>query len=476
MPLFSSIRFAALLCAAFVLSLAATDAAEAKKLAFHSERLGAVEQYKPFLVIRVSSQDGCHLALLNQGNTADTMSVILDGKKGPEFDGILSRTPVFSPDGRRTVYGARKGERWTVVEVDKGDPMGGLWWDRILENSFSFSSNGKHLAYVAKNGNSWYVVVDGNVSEPYDEISSLPLFSKEGNEMAYGAQKNGKQFVIRNGEPGPEFNVVGAVTLSPDGKRIAYGVQHDGRQFAMIDGEPSARYGGIYGETLQFSPDSKHVAYAVEKGPRRFVVIDGNEGPDFDGIARGSLRISPDSRRVAYAARKGEKWVAVVDDQAGREYAKLETPIFSENSQHVAYVAGDESGRFLVVDGKAGTEYEQVLKETVVFSSTGEFVAYAAVLPSKKTGIIVNDKVLGEYDSVGAPSFSPDGRHVTYRASVGDNLSVYVDGQVVTENIALVCEPVYRHDGVLEYMATEKGMLFRVTSLPSEKPASESKP
>ena len=244
---------------------------------------------------------------------------------------------------------------------------------------------------------------------------------------------------------------------------MAYGVQQNGKQFVVVDGTASPNYGEIFYESLQFSADSKHVAYAAERGVSRFVVVDGKNGPDFEGILKDTLRMSWDGSRIAFAVRKGEKVVQIIDDKPGPEYDKLEAALFSENGQHVAYLAGTEAARFVVVDGKEQTDFEEIVKNTLVFSPDGGRVAYGA-LKNGKYRMVVDGTASGAYDGVGVPSFSPDGKHVTYRAGKSEQALVFVDGTEVPGYTGLVCEPVFRKDGVLEFMTAEKGILYRVTS------------
>jgi hypothetical protein len=41
--------------------------------------------------------------------------VVVDGKEGKEYDGIVKGTPVFSPDSKHLAYMARRGGKWFVV-------------------------------------------------------------------------------------------------------------------------------------------------------------------------------------------------------------------------------------------------------------------------------------------------------------------------------------------------------------------------
>ena len=71
-----------------------------------------------------------------------------------------------------------------------------------------------------------------------------------------------------------------------------------------------------------------------------------------------------------------------------------------------------------------------------------------------------------EYDGVGARAFSADGKHVAYVAVTGTMDCVVVDGQAGPTYGGVPCGPVFRADGVMEYLAISKepgSVLYRVT-------------
>lgn len=441
----------------------------ASDLKFTTEVLGGLDIDKPLLIVRVSSRNGCHIALLCKGAHPNTNTVLVDGTSGPEFGGILNHTPVFSPDSSRVIYGARIDEKWIVIEAGKSKPETCAKWDRLLETSFSFSADSRHLAYVAKRDSKWYVVADGVEKGPYEEVTSLPVFSGDGSRLIYGIQQEGKQKIIDQDNPGQAYDLVGAAVVSENGKRIAFGAQKDGRQFVVTDGQPSELYGGIYGESIQFSPDGVHAVYAAERGIQRFVVLDGKPGPDFENVSGNSVRFSPDGQRLGYIVHNGDQWKAVVDGEAGPAFSKIERLVFSADSSHFAYAAGDEASRFVVLDGEKGPAYTEIVKDSLVFSPTGASVAYCGTQENKKIAVIFNGKKMGEYDLAGNISFSPDGKHITYRAAVGEGFAVYIDDRQVFGPAMLVCEPAFRSDGTLEFILMDQKSLCRVTAKPFEK-------
>ena len=53
--------------------------------------------------------------------------------------------------------------------------------------------------------------------------------------MAYVAEKGGKRFIVLDGQPGTEYDVVGTPVFSPDGKRLAYAARKGEKWFVVVD-------------------------------------------------------------------------------------------------------------------------------------------------------------------------------------------------------------------------------------------------
>jgi hypothetical protein len=92
------------------------------------------------------------------------LSVVLDGRAGAGYSGILERSLTFSPDGTHIAYGARNANRWTVV-LDRDS---GTFYDDV--NGPHFSPNSAHLAYAAARDGKYFVVLDSEEGPAYDKI------------------------------------------------------------------------------------------------------------------------------------------------------------------------------------------------------------------------------------------------------------------------------------------------------------------
>ena len=90
--------------------------------------------------------------------------VVVDGQEGPPYDGIIKGTPVFSPDGKRVVYGVTQDDKCRVILEGQQGP------EYKLIHNISFSPDGKHLVYIANKDNYWFFVVDGLEGSKYTSI------------------------------------------------------------------------------------------------------------------------------------------------------------------------------------------------------------------------------------------------------------------------------------------------------------------
>jgi formylglycine-generating enzyme required for sulfatase activity len=177
--------------------------------------------------------------------------VLLDGKKGPEFEGEKSLCLAFSPDSSHLAYVAQRGGKESVVLDGQNGPEFdsiGLRAGSAFEPSLVFSADSRRLAYIAKRGESLAVVVDGQAGPEFDEIlEATPLFSNDSTHMAYAGRKGHKAVVVLDGQAGPKFD-------------------------------------SIQLHSVCFSDDSKHFAYATDRAGKSLIMLDGMAGPEFDRV------------------------------------------------------------------------------------------------------------------------------------------------------------------------------------------------
>jgi hypothetical protein len=180
----------------FALALSARGQATRLRLVTREVSLG-----KPHAgEIRLSrefSPNGLHVAY--SVRTAEGEFVVVDGAAGRTYTEIpryplteagVESQIIFSPDGGRVAYVARRGARFLVVADSREGPE----FDNIRVGAPRFSPDGRRLAYVGQRGGKKFVV-DGAEGRPYDDVDDL-LFTRGGRHLAYTARRDGKHFVV----------------------------------------------------------------------------------------------------------------------------------------------------------------------------------------------------------------------------------------------------------------------------------------
>ena len=81
---------------------------------------------------------------------------------------------------------------------------------------------------------------------------------------------------------------------------------------------------------------------------------------------------------------------------------------------------------------------------------------------SGKFVIVVDGRPGPGYDWVGDIEFSRDSKHIAYRAKAQDRWVVALDGQPDPQYDRILCGPVFRRDGPLEFLAMRHKTVYRV--------------
>jgi len=301
-----------------------------------------------------------------------------------------------------------------------------------------FSPNGRKVAYVAKKENKNFVVVNGKEGRAYDEIVGNPVFSNDSQKLAYIAKKDciesvmeyeGKKYPIKTGckkvvivneEEGKAYDDITSFIFSPDSQKLVYEAVKERNFLMVVNGKEEDGHYPI------FSPDSQKTAFIVSEGNKRFVVVNGKKGKAYDLIH--DITFSPDSQEIAYVAEKEDKYLIVRNDEEGKLYhVILGPPVFSPDGKKIAYVAREEKAMkfFMVVNEKEDTRHDDV--GAPVFSPNSQKLAYRAkkvgrfhevIVGNERTSLIVVNGEEGKtYDEVFDPVFSPDSQKIAYRAS-----------------------------------------------------------
>lgn len=396
------------------------------------EKLGPIHARARQLTV---SQDECHLAYVTGKERG--VSVVHDGKAGPEYEMIHEEGPILSPDGKRVAYVVVTGNKSFVVADGKPGPLFDEQVGHARTGCPVFSPDSQHLAYRAKRDGKYFIVMDGEVSPPYDgagcPIDTFkvgPVFSPDSQRCAYRAVKEGNYFIVVDGKalPTPGWRVSDGLTFSPDSKRLAYQAKKDDGYCVVVDGQPSPVYERITWGPV-FSPDSRRAAFAARKGPHTIVVVDESPAQPFDRfpIGFGLPRFTANGKHLVYRIKAGDKHRVVVDEKPGPEYDEIGKLLLEPQGDRIAYTARTGKQWFPLVVGQPSRECHG-RPRAMIFTEGGIRLA-CVVRKGSKFAVFVGQTLLGEHDDVGCIGFSPDGRCIAYAARKQAVWHVFVDGK-----------------------------------------------
>lgn len=341
----------------------------------------------------------------------------------------------LSPDSTRIAYYERVDAGYYYVVAGPDGRINETTYQDVRD--FVFSPDSSHYAYKALAGDKWQAVVDGSAGKMYDEIYAI-IFSQDGGHYAYSAKGGENEVVIVDGiEQGPYDSIRDNPIFSSDGQHVAYTIIKGTGSYVVLDGIEQE----MKGSGLVFSPDGSRWAYSsvnAYTGDAVYVILDGKI------IDRGNhgwingLYFSPDGKRFAFDLATSESAYAKhkiveFDGAEGNEYEfpGVGKAIFSPDGSRMAYTAYNGSnGNFLVLDGVEGRSYNEL--GDPIFSPESRHVAYRAVRNGRD--LVVLDDIEGrDYNNVWGLTFSADGR-LAYAArewprNEKDVHMIVVDGQ-----------------------------------------------
>jgi WD40 repeat protein len=199
------------------------------------------------------SPDGKHLAYIAATNTSGI--VVFDGKKIASpfdiFDGRIQIWDlVFSPDSKRVAFAASQNRFHALFSLDLNQPGKVAKHDayRTVRRPV-FSPDSRHLAYLGQvsHGDTVkeLVVLNDQSLELYDWISSDPIFSADGRQLAYVAVKNGKYIAVLHQlnedgvslrfAEGKECDRIWGLRFGPDGETLAYEARKEREILKVVD-------------------------------------------------------------------------------------------------------------------------------------------------------------------------------------------------------------------------------------------------
>ncbi|MFA5742898.1 MAG: hypothetical protein WCX77_00360 [Candidatus Paceibacterota bacterium] len=165
----------------------------------------------------------------------------------------------FSSDGKNVLGVAKKiGQKFIFLN---GELKSGGY---DIVDSCQFSSAGSHFFCVAAKNKKKIVISDANEGNQYDVLIEQPVFSPDGEKLAYTAGIGLNKFFILNGrETLFPYDSAGKLVFSSDGFYLAYIAAKGADNFLVVNGKETKIEGKIYSDPV-FSDDNEKIGYGVE--------------------------------------------------------------------------------------------------------------------------------------------------------------------------------------------------------------------
>lgn len=354
-----------------------------------------------------------------------------------------------SPDRRHTAEVIQRGKKSQHVRLDG---VAGRAFAAIGVEQLSFGAQGQ-LAYPARDGAGWWVVAPGATRGPYAGVGAV-RWSRDGQHLAFAAQRSGKWVVIRDGEEGPALDAVfeDSLSFSKDGAHLAYAGRQNGASAAYLDGvQVGGAWDGVGG--LHFG-DGARLAMMARKAGEAWAVIDGAAQGPYEAIAEVALRPGP-SGAVVLARREG-RWRAVIDGLETEPYSALGPVRFSADGKTSALYARRRHQDQVLVNGAPGLAFDEIRPQSVAVDATGRRVAWAGRRGAawSVSGLGADDAA---WDEVGNPIFAAQGERAVFAARKGQDWALVEDGRPGPA-FEWIGEPALARDGAsLAFFARRSG-------------------
>ncbi len=320
-----------------------------------------------------------------------------------------------------------------------------------------FTPNGKKVIYAVANP---YKNMDPNThtfrtSDPQLYVNDkkinlpgyiFPIFSTDGEHLAYSNGKEHEYFMILDGKEQKHYYKVGSPTFSPDGK-LAYAAEDDTSTFVVINGEEGKHYPGVnldsYSSSLVFSKDGTQEAHIVTQGKmlpdyHEFIVLNGKGQSPFQQVE--SPIFSPDGKHLAYIASLGkEKFVVLDGKKIGKHYTGRISSLGFSNYGQLVYLA--YNARFMDI----GEQRIEVGHDAAVIVLNGEEI---------------KSPFFSANGALSMPALSPDGKHLAYTTNfipgeIGKyGYTIVVDDKAMAEKYSFIDSLIWSSDSTsLAYVA-----------------------
>jgi hypothetical protein len=313
-----------------------------------------------------------------------------------------------------------------LLLCQEGDRLVAMVPDGVGIGDPSFSSDGKSVAYVAWRGEQHWVVSGEWKTKP-SRFPFIALLLPNGKDVFYAAL--GRPAVLHLNDTVlfeiPDSNgwwFPGVVT--PDARTVL-NIMRDtktGRSAVAINGKLQTLHKGTMSVPV-VSPDGKRFAFALENDDGHCIVDNDMPGATYDWVTQPVL--SADGKVLAYGVEAEDKFSILHGGKKIPVEMPLKGVFISPDGASVGWWGrakkGDpKSAERVVVAGREGPVFATL--RPPVFSPDGKHVAYRAAKADKAWCVVVDDRTIDVGDIQADPVFTADGKHVGFGYRKGQEL------------------------------------------------------
>jgi Tol biopolymer transport system component len=250
----------------------------------------------------------------------------------------------------------------------------------------------------------------------------------------------------------PDGTIASEISFSPVGHQVAYIADADAKQLVVLGderGEPFDRITGLY-----WSPAGTPLAYSATQDGKTLVVVGAAKSELYGGTSMPKW--SPDGAHLVYAAGGG----LVVDDKKIVPVAPVWEHHWTPDNRLV-YIANQSPNRKAVIDGDAtGESFEYMLELT--WSPDGTHLAYGASVDDAMFLVADGKKIARPGIDGSSLRWSPDGKRLAYSFRDEEDNFVLMLGEEQSEAYEAVSEAVWSPDSSRVAYAAKLGGKYRI--------------
>ncbi len=330
--------------------------------------------------------------------------------------------------------GAEDDRSWRLWHNGTSGPE----WDYL--DGLRFSADGQHSCYRAgkRDGpetQTWYVFHDDEQGKPYSWVG-MPTLRPDGKEVAYWAaegvthrgerevgrstgltpalsppgREGGDYFVVKGYKKGKEYQP-GRSAPPPvyraDGKDLAYRGAVPKGWLILVGRKEHGPY--LQATPPQWSPSGKHLTWSGVPLSGQGRIYAGRKELAKGSPALGQPVVSSDGKHLAWPARRDDDLVVVVDEMVvSGPFGRIGRLTLAPKGTSVAFIA-TEGERSTSISSNGDTD---ILDAMEVEDDFGFWRGGGGAWR-----LVINENQVGkEWDYLGQPVFSADGKRIAVEA------------------------------------------------------------